>query len=464
MSNDTAVIAWCANESDRRLAEELVALSGEGTCALVLMRNGKAFSPAEARNCPAPPAEFATIPEAWEWVKENAPGRNVFIEAKFNHANLPDGAVQSFLDRCRSGEQTTDNICNYIIYTDAFLSYSPNRRGAAEIKDDFRFIGPDKNEIGFFLKRAERERRAPSVISLDLSPQCDKRCAKCLFHAPESPFRRHIPKREQMPFEMAMDLLRQAAEFDPKPVIAPTFSGEPLFYPRILEVLRAAKDLGLPVSVTTNAILMTPDVIDELVAMQVDTVMISLDAASPETYRKLQAPGDLERAASHIRHLLDVRKNGSPQVGITFVAEDENEHEFNAVLKEWEDVDYIVKSHKLDMVDSGNPLDPRNAEAPKNAPCSTSLGGLYVRHDGRIALCGYDVRSDNVQLRAGGSLSLKQIWESEEMETWRTRMLAPPYAYAFCKRCACREGQYLWDAREENHYVTISPITKTYKR
>jgi len=465
MSKNIVIVAWCTNESDRRMAEELIAATGDDARSLLLMRDSERLSLHSAKNCSPATATFPSVAGAWQWVRENLPDQGTFIEAKFNKATLPEGAPADFIAKCLATDTVTDMVSNFICYTDAYLSYSPHGHGAAEIKDDFRFIGPSKDEISFFLRQAEEEQReAPGIICLDLFPQCNKRCPKCLFHAPESPFRVHIPPQEHMPFDMALELIRQAAEFTPKPVIAPTFSGEPLCYPRILELLGEAKRLGLPVSVTTNALRLTPDVTKELIDIGVDTIMISLDAATEETYQKLQPPGKLSKVVANIRALLATRQNGTPLVGLTFIAEDDNESEFEGFLEEWKDADYIIKSHKLDMVNCGNPINPRNTEAPKNAPCSTSLGGMYIRHDGRIALCGYDLRSDNVGLAAGGDMSLKDIWTSDTMRAWRNKMLTPPYGYAFCKLCACREGQYMWNSSEAGTDITISPITKTYKR
>lgn len=466
MNTKTAIVAWCTSDEDKQSADRLISSVGDGACSFLLSRKEKGLEVAECRGIPGPsPVHFETVQEAWDWIRTNMPERHIFIEAKLNNADLPPDAPNNFLKRCSTAETEKDMVSNFINHTDAFFSYSSSGNSADDIRQGFLFVGPNVAEVNYYMgKNTGENRPAPKVICLDLSPQCVKRCAKCHFHAPGSPFSKHIPKREQMPFDMAVRLMEEAAEFTPKPVIAPTFSGEPLLYPRLLDIAQKARELGLSFSITTNAMLLSPEIAKKLVDLEVQTVMVSLDAADSETYRTLQAPGDLEKVKHNIRHLIKIRKDTTPNVALTYVIEETNQNEFDAFLKEWSDVDYIVRSHKLDTLKNGaKAILPRNAIPPETVPCVPSLSGLYVRYDGRISLCGYDLKADNVPLKAGGALNLKQIWESEEMEKVRTKMLNPPYSYGYCLKGSCREGQYLWETTEKNHAVTISPISKVYK-
>lgn len=462
MPESLAIVAWCTSENDKRIANELIAV-GQDVCALILVREAEGFVlEAACGDIPAPPERFATVNNAWAWLRKQKNGFAAVIEAKLNRAELPPHAAERFLANSLAAEGSQEIVSNFSNYTDAYFSYSEKGASADEITSGFAFAGPTGEELGFYLNRNDKTLSTPKVISLDLSPQCVKRCAKCQFHSPDSPFKKYIPSKAKMPLEMARKIIREAALFDPKPVIAPTFSGEPLLYPDLRELLEEAKGLGLPVSITTNGMLLKPEISDRLIDLQIDTIMISLDAVTQYTYEKVQAPGNLEQVEEFVRHLLKVRRDGPTLVGLTYVVEDENENEFDEFLSKWNDVDYIVKSHKLDMLGSGNAVQPKNMDIAFKAPCFASLTSLYIRYDGRVALCGYDLPSTLVNLRAGSEMSLQDIWNSAEMQSRKDKMINPPYEYPFCRLCACREGQYQWETTENGRPVTVSPITKVF--
>ena len=89
--------------------------------------------------------------------------------------------------------------------------------------------------------------------------------------------------------------------------------GEPLLHPRIFDFLREAKAAGLWVRLVTNASLLDEAKAQELVALGLDEIHISLNAAIPETYAKVHgvAPAVFDRALAAMRALAHARRSAA---------------------------------------------------------------------------------------------------------------------------------------------------------
>lgn len=89
--------------------------------------------------------------------------------------------------------------------------------------------------------------------------------------------------------------------------------GEPLLYPDLLFVLARAKTMGLETMVVTNGILLTPRLIQNLSDVGLQTIIISIDAASESVH---DCNRGMPGLASHIKEILPLIH----QAGIISVA------------------------------------------------------------------------------------------------------------------------------------------------
>ena len=67
--------------------------------------------------------------------------------------------------------------------------------------------------------------------------------------------------------------------------------GEPTAHRQILDMIRAVKALGLRAEITTNATLLDDRLIDGLLGERLDTLWISLDGTTEESFEKGVRPG-----------------------------------------------------------------------------------------------------------------------------------------------------------------------------
>lgn len=97
--------------------------------------------------------------------------------------------------------------------------------------------------------------------------------------------------------------------------------GEPTAHPRILEMVRTIKALGLRVEMTTNATLLDDALIDGLLRERLDTLWISLDGTTEESFEAIREGASFPLVLKNIGRL--GRRNGRDghtiEIGIAFV-------------------------------------------------------------------------------------------------------------------------------------------------
>ena len=109
-------------------------------------------------------------------------------------------------------------------------------------------------------------------------------------------------------FARIMDGLRT---FSPPPTIFFGGFGEPLFHPKIVEMVAQAKALGARVELITNGTLLTVDLSRELIKKGLDMLWVSLDGATPQSYSDVRLgaalPEVLENLSrfAHLRNRID---------------------------------------------------------------------------------------------------------------------------------------------------------------
>ncbi len=115
--------------------------------------------------------------------------------------------------------------------------------------------------------------------------------------------------------------------------------GEPLLHPGLEAFVRTARDL-MPdegwIGFQSNGLLLTPARAATLAAAGLDRVCLSVDAASPETFRKVREGGELDGIAQAFSAIASAKAASGGrdlQAGVEFVAMRSNIGELPAVLR-----------------------------------------------------------------------------------------------------------------------------------
>jgi MoaA/NifB/PqqE/SkfB family radical SAM enzyme len=331
--------------------------------------------------------------------------------------------------------------------------------------DDFdKLIWPGKEDYHYYCKeRFNQYYSIPTTISLDLSPPCNKKCDKCQFHSPRSPFKHLVSNNQFMDVTLARKIITEASQWNPKPILVPTFSGEPLLYPAFEEVLNHANKLGFRISITTNGDLLTEDKSRYLLDLGIEALVVSIDAYKEETYEVLQAPGGLTKVKENLLRFLEMRGEGQrPVVGVHFLMEKRNQNEFDKFLNYWAGkIDFVSRAIHQDQFSDSRCTLPLWIPLRKRQACWSAWTCLYIRWNGDVSFCGFDIGSDSSGLNVADK-TLSEIWNSEDFWRWRDAQLETDFSVLYCKACPDWAGNRTVTINDDRWKIQRTPLSETY--
>jgi putative metalloenzyme radical SAM/SPASM domain maturase len=182
-------------------------------------------------------------------------------------------------------------------------------------------------------------------LNVEVTTRCNLDCTMCM---------RRILKEStgDMSMETFLALLPVLPDIESLNVIG---IGEPMLNGNIIDMVELGKN-HLPhhgfFSLTTNGTLVDHQAARQLVSAGLDSCVISIDAATPQTYAEIRRGATLEDALAGIRHLHLAKRemrSASPMVGIEFVAMKKNTSELPQLveLAAEHGVSFIIASHLL---------------------------------------------------------------------------------------------------------------------
>ena len=85
--------------------------------------------------------------------------------------------------------------------------------------------------------------------------------------------------------------------------------GEPLLHPKIKELIRYTKSLGIDVSLTTNGTFLKEDLLKDILPL-VTWIKVSIDAAKPKTHMKIHRPKvqDFDVIINNLEKAVEIRR------------------------------------------------------------------------------------------------------------------------------------------------------------
>ncbi|MBI4642545.1 MAG: radical SAM protein [Deltaproteobacteria bacterium] len=145
----------------------------------------------------------------------------------------------------------------------------------------------------------------PGFCQIAVTNACNARCRFCSF--PQVAARDRVGADPERLFQ-GLKALKQAGVH-----YLSITGGEPLLYPDLLPALDWGRRLGLKIILCSNGALLTPGLIQKLKALDLHTLIISLDAASAQEHDEHRG---LPGLTSHIREMLPLLR----QAGLDPVA------------------------------------------------------------------------------------------------------------------------------------------------
>ena len=158
----------------------------------------------------------------------------------------------------------------------------------------------------------------PWYVQVDLTNQCNNNCIACWCNSPLLGNQRMDSKTKSktLPFERVLHLIDELNDMGVQEIHF-TGGGEPFMHPRILDIIKHAKNKGLAVGMNTNFTLVDRETARQIVDFRMDHMIISLWAATPETYVELH-PNKSKETFKALADTLDYIHQLKLQMGTPF--------------------------------------------------------------------------------------------------------------------------------------------------
>lgn len=165
---------------------------------------------------------------------------------------------------------------------------------------------------GLFLRPADPPLRK---VYVEPTTACNLDCPICVRHSWDEPG----GVMEMATYRRLIKGLRDAPALQS---VAFWGLGEPLLHPHIVEMVALAGELGARTELITNGLLLDAQMAEGLILAGLDTLVLSVDGASPEAHAGIRAGADLRLVRQNVGHLLALRHmnpRGTPEIGLEFV-------------------------------------------------------------------------------------------------------------------------------------------------
>lgn len=223
-------------------------------------------------------------------------------------------------------------------------------------------------------------------VGLELTSKCNLRCGMCPLPVLRRPY-------EDMEWALVEKAEREIHGNGLKLKWLHEM-GEPLLYGRIDDAIRLFPEASL----STNGLVLTPEIGAKLLATPLRRIRICVDSIDPEVYPQLRTGGDFERLVDLTRKFLAQAKGAPLRIEIqkmrSRVTQDETVDDFRKLfdLRQYRNARVIEKTcEALDM----------NEETDLHGKFYGCVQGAFftwvvIFADGRVTHCCYDAHGDQV--------------------------------------------------------------------
>ena len=277
-----------------------------------------------------------------------------------------------------------------------------------------------------YVLRKTTLRSFPVEISIGITSHCNSNCFMC----PREEIKKHLGF---MDFKLFKKIINEAKDY--VELVYLHFDGEPLMHPQFFEMVKYCKDNGVTAGISTNAVLLDADRAQKLIDSGLDYLIISIDAASPETYKKVKGTDDYKRVVGNVKNYLILKKKAEkgPYTALQLIYLKENKEEAGQFKRLWKPYKADTLRIKPVLTFAGD-VDLKNQDlAYSSNPCVYLWRQLSIHWDG-VVTCIEMCRK--MPLGNIKDKSLKEIWNSKTLVSLRKfHLRGDKNKMSICKNC-----------------------------
>lgn len=260
-------------------------------------------------------------------------------------------------------------------------------------------------------------RKYPWGVDIGTTNLCNAACIMC----PHS----KLKKMGTMDMKLYKKIIDNCKKLNIK-TITLSFFGEPFLDKGLIEKIKYAKEKGMNVSFYSNASLLTEELAIKVVDSGLDSITISFDGYSKETYEKIRKNLKFDVVKKNILNLIETRrrmKRKNPSINLVLVELEENKREIKQFYSEWnKKVDSIniinMRNWANDIQKEGTKESFHFNKKIKRKPCALIWKKMVVDWNGDVVLCCDDWNHSTIL----GNLkkqTIEEIWKGEKLRKIR---------------------------------------------
>jgi len=276
----------------------------------------------------------------------------------------------------------------------------------------------------------------PLNLDIDVTSACNLRCPMCMRNSKAGKENPLFRKPKHFDFDLYKRLIDEASELGIYAVKL-LWVGEPLVYPRIVDMIKYAKDKGIEdVILTSNAVLLTGKMSRELISAGLDKLYFSFDAPYKEAYEKIRVGAKFDEVLQNIKNLNEMRaemNSLSPTTRAAMVLLPGHESSFEDYKALFSNIVDIVAY--LDHIDYNKDYYMAEGYKGKQFSCSQLWHRLHIRVDGEVCVCcnDYDASCDIGKIK---DMTIIEAWNHDKLvEIRKSHREMRWYDINICRHC-----------------------------
>lgn len=257
----------------------------------------------------------------------------------------------------------------------------------------------------------------PLHLDIDITNSCNLRCTMCprteLIEADE------FWGVRMFDFDFYSEIMSLGVERGMRSVKY-NMLGEPLMYPRIVDAIQIANDIGvIDTIINTNACLLTKSMSKKLINAGLYKLFFSFDSPYRETYNSIRIGADYDKVLSNIRNFMTIREElGSitPLTRASMVVMEENKEETEEFFNLFSPiVDFVGYSTYMDHIW----LEDIKFKGNKRFCCPQLWQRMFVHADGVVSVCCLDQARREIRIGNVFEIPIQDLWHGEEYRRLR---------------------------------------------
>jgi len=317
-----------------------------------------------------------------------------------------------------------------------------------------RLINLAKTSTSFFLSTVTARPLVwgvPAILTVEPTNVCNLRCPLCTTGVGE--MSRPGGRMTLETFRTIMDKLGDHIFF-----LLIYHQGEPYLNQNFFEFVRLAKQRNIYVTTSTNGHYLSAENVSRTVECGLDSMIVSLDGTSQESFARYRRGGNLEQVLAGIRRLVAQKKkmnSRTPNVAVQFLVMKHNEAEIPllrrlavelqadrtliknievhsaAQAREWLPAEEKYRRYHFD----GVKLIVKNSDKKY---CSRPWLSTLINWDGSVVPCCFDKNGKYIMGTVDAANSWPQIWLNGPFNQFRRKLLTSRKSIDIC--CNCNQG------------------------